>query len=141
MATLTNPSEIARETLKQLMSRRMAPSPDNYRAIYNEIAGVSDKSSGSSEAELKSLLLSLPKETPAQQRLARQLDQSLKASNLDEYRSTLVEFIKEHSAESNHDLMITNQLHDLHATGADRSSEGRIIAEAGISRIQRIHST
>jgi hypothetical protein len=32
--------------------------------------------------------------------LARQLDQSLKASNLDEYRSTLVEFIKEHSAES-----------------------------------------
>jgi hypothetical protein len=43
MATLTNPSEIARETLKQLMSRRMAPSPDNYRAIYNEIAGIADK--------------------------------------------------------------------------------------------------
>ncbi len=101
MATLTNPSEIARETLKQLMSRRMAPSPDNYRAIYNEIAGISDKpNSGSSEGELKTLLLSLPKETPAQQRLARQLDQSLKASNLDEFRSMLIEFIKEHSAES-----------------------------------------
>ena len=96
MATLTNPSEIARETLKQLMSRRMAPSPDNYRAIYNEIAGISDKpNSGSSEGELKTLLLSLPKETPAQQRLARQLDQSLKASNLDEFRSMLIEFIKE----------------------------------------------
>lgn len=101
MATLTNPSEIARETLKQLMSRRMAPSPENYRAIYNEIAGITDKSdSGSPDSELKTLLFSLPKETPAQQRLTRQLDQSLKASNLNEFRSTLIEFIKEHSAES-----------------------------------------
>jgi len=101
MATLTNPSEIARETLKQLMTRRMAPSPENYRAIYNEIAGISDKATGaSSESEFKALLLALPKETPAQQRLARQLDQSLKAGNLDDYRTTLVEFIKEHSAES-----------------------------------------
>lgn len=101
MATLTNPSEIARETLKQLMTRRMAPSPNNYRAIYNEIAGISDKeSSGASESELKALLLALPRETPAQQRLARQLDQVLKAGNLDEFRSTLIEFIKEHSAES-----------------------------------------
>ena len=100
MATLTNPSEIARETLKQLMSRRMAPSPDNYLAIYNEIAGIADKTSGAADGEFRTLLLALPKETPAQQRLARQLDQSLKASGLDEYRSTLVEFIKEHSAES-----------------------------------------
>ena len=101
MATLTNPSEIARETLKQLMSRRMAPSPDNYRAIYNEIAGIADKSgTGGAEGEFKTLLTSLPRETPAQQRLARQLDQSLKANNIGDYRSTLVEFIKEHSAES-----------------------------------------
>ncbi len=100
MATLSNPSEIARETLKQLMSRRMAPSPDNYRAIYNEIAGIADKTSGAADGEFKTLLLGLPKETPAQQRLARQLDQTLKASDLDEYRSTLIEFIKEHSAES-----------------------------------------
>jgi hypothetical protein len=33
-------------------------------------------------------------------------------------------------AESNHDLMITNQLHDLHATGADLTVAARIIAEA-----------
>ena len=33
-------------------------------------------------------------------------------------------------AESNHDLMITNQLHDLHATGADLPVEARIISEA-----------
>lgn len=101
MATLTNPSEIARETLKQLMTRRMAPSPDNYRAIYNEIAGISDKPAGAfPERELKSLLLSLPKETPIQQRLTRQLEQAIKVENWEEYRKPLVDFIREHSSES-----------------------------------------
>ena len=102
MATLSNPSEIARETLKQLMSRRMAPSPDNYRAIYNEIAGITDKTTEQfPERELKSLLLSLPKETPAQQGLSRQLDQALKGKNWEDYRKPLVDFIKEHSTETN----------------------------------------
>ncbi|MBK7425015.1 MAG: hypothetical protein IPJ48_19135 [Propionivibrio sp.] len=43
MATLSNPAAIARETLKQMMLRRIAPSPENYRAIYNEIAGIADQ--------------------------------------------------------------------------------------------------
>jgi len=102
MATLSNPSEIARETLKQLMTKRMAPSPENYRAIYNEIAGISEKGADVfPERELKSLLLALPKETPAQQGLSRQLDIALKGSSWEDYRKPLVEFIKEHSAESN----------------------------------------
>ncbi len=101
MATLPNPSELARETLKQLMTRRLAPSPDNYRDIYNEIAGITDKTADVfPERELKSLLASLPKETPGQQRLSRQLDQSLKGKNWEDYRKTLTEFITEHSAES-----------------------------------------
>ena len=37
---LSNPSEIAREALKLLAARRIAPTPDNYQTIYNEIAGV-----------------------------------------------------------------------------------------------------
>lgn len=101
MANLTNPSEIARETLKQLMARRMAPSPENYREIYNGIAGVADKAADAfPERELKALLLALPKETPAQQGLTRQLDLALRSEDTDEYRRCLVEFIKEHSSES-----------------------------------------
>ena len=103
MATLTNPSEIARETLRQLMTRRVPPSPDNYRSIYNEIAGVVDKGRANEafpERELKALLLALPKETPALQRLARQLDQGLKNASWESFRKPLVDFIKEHSAET-----------------------------------------
>jgi len=103
MATLSNPSEIARETLRQLMTRRVAPSPDNYRAIYNEIAGVVEKNKVPDtfpERELKAILLALPKETPSQQRLSRSLDQALKGESWESFRKPLVEFIKEHSAES-----------------------------------------
>ena len=112
MAKFSNPSEIARETLKQLMSRRMPPSPDNYLAIYNEIAGVTDKPVETfPERELKSLLVSLPKENPAQQRLSRQLEQALKAASWEEYRKSVVDFITEHSSDS--DLAWGELINDL----------------------------
>ncbi|KAF1047059.1 GGDEF domain-containing protein [Xylophilus sp.] len=33
------PSEIARETLRQLAARRLAPTPDLYQAVYEEVSG------------------------------------------------------------------------------------------------------
>jgi diguanylate cyclase len=101
MPTLSNPSEIARETLRLLASRRMPPSPENYRAIYHEIAGTADKvPQGFPETELRALLTSLPKETSIQLGLSRQLEQALKGKSWEDYRKTLVEFIKEHSEET-----------------------------------------
>ncbi|WP_332879178.1 GGDEF domain-containing protein [Massilia sp. S19_KUP03_FR1] len=35
-----NPTEVAREAFKRLAVRRIAPTPDAYRDIYNEIVGV-----------------------------------------------------------------------------------------------------
>lgn len=35
-----NPAEIAREAFRRLATRRIAPTPEAYRAIYNEIAGL-----------------------------------------------------------------------------------------------------
>jgi diguanylate cyclase len=40
MATLTSPSEIARETLKALAANKLPPTPDNYAKAYQEISGV-----------------------------------------------------------------------------------------------------
>jgi diguanylate cyclase len=101
MPSFSNPSEIARETLKQLTARRMPPSPENYQAIYNEIAGIAEAPAAAfPERELKALIAALPDASAAQQRLARQLDQSLKAANWEDYRKTLVDFITEHSTES-----------------------------------------
>jgi len=40
MSKLTNPTDIARETLRLLATRRIAPNPDNYKKLYQEIAGL-----------------------------------------------------------------------------------------------------
>jgi diguanylate cyclase len=35
-----NPADIAREAFRRLATRRIAPTPEAYRAIYNEVAGI-----------------------------------------------------------------------------------------------------
>ena len=39
MANDTNSSEIARKTLSTLAARKIAPTPDNYARLYQEISG------------------------------------------------------------------------------------------------------
>jgi diguanylate cyclase len=39
-AQAENPAEIAREAFRRLATRRIAPTPQNYTVIYNEIAGI-----------------------------------------------------------------------------------------------------
>lgn len=46
MATPPTPSEIARKTLTTLTSRKIAPTPDNYARVYQEISGQDGASSG-----------------------------------------------------------------------------------------------
>ena len=41
-----SPIEIAREALRRLASRRVAPTPDNYRQLYHEIAGHAPETVG-----------------------------------------------------------------------------------------------
>jgi diguanylate cyclase len=38
---LDNPTEVAREALRRLALRRIAPTPDNYQTLYEEIIGTS----------------------------------------------------------------------------------------------------
>ena len=98
MATLSNPSEIARETLRLLAVRRIPPTPDNYRTLYNEIAGTADDAEGFPEKSLRSLATALPRSSPDQLRLARALDTAIKNASWDDYRTSLVEFINALSA-------------------------------------------
>src|SRR5574343_995707 len=93
MTTLTNPFEIARETLRLLAGRRIPPTPDNYLTLYHEIAGTKPSGNAFPEAQLRSLAAALPKASPDQMRLARQLDDAVKAANWDEYKGHLVGFI------------------------------------------------
>ncbi|MDS4013443.1 MAG: diguanylate cyclase [Candidatus Accumulibacter sp.] len=96
MPTFSNPTEIARETFRLLATRRVAPTPENYRTVYHEVAGSKDSGPQEFPAEaLKSLTQTLPRETPAQLRLARELEQAVKDEQLGAYVNSLSAFITE----------------------------------------------
>ncbi len=101
MANLSNPSEIAREALRLLAVRRLAPSPENYRALYHEIAGTaSDAGEPFPERELRALLAALPRQTVVQQRLARSFESAFKARNWPELRAGLADLVLQLGKES-----------------------------------------
>ncbi|MBV2262845.1 MAG: GGDEF domain-containing protein [Thauera sp.] len=77
MPTLSNPSEIAREALRQLALRRIAPTPDNYRKLYHEIAGTRPDDDALPEAFVRKLARRLPRDSAERQRHGHQLDQAL----------------------------------------------------------------
>jgi len=93
MNATANPFEIARDTLKQLAARRIAPTPDNYQTLYHEIAGTKPADADFPERHLRSLAAALPRNSPDQLRLARQLDDAIKQANWEDYRKHLAEFI------------------------------------------------
>ncbi len=61
------PFEIARETLKLLTTRKLAPTPFNYQSIYNEVAGVPVEPPFPAD-RLRDIANALPTKTPGQQK-------------------------------------------------------------------------
>jgi diguanylate cyclase len=80
MTELNQSHETARETLRRLAQRRIPPTPENYRTLYDEIAGTRSTETFPEKA-LKAILARLPRTTPLQVRFARQLDSAVAAQD------------------------------------------------------------
>jgi diguanylate cyclase len=93
-----NPSELARETLRQLAMRRIPPTPDNYRNVYHEIAGT-QAAEMFPERAWKGVVTALPRNNPEQVKFARQIDTSVGSANWDGIRTALTDYITKNSAE------------------------------------------
>lgn len=76
MTEFSNPSDIAREALRRLAVRRIPPTPDNYLALYQEIAGAAAEDPFP-DRWMKALLGALPRSNAEQLRFARQLETAL----------------------------------------------------------------
>lgn len=87
------PSDIARETLKQLALRRLAPTPDNYRALYDEISGNTTPLPFP-EGALRQILRVIPGQTPAQKRLLDQFEAAVAQNDWSALQSVLVGYAK-----------------------------------------------
>lgn len=89
----SNPSFIARETLKQLALLKIPPTPDNYYKLYGEIEGNPNSMPMITEKLLIELAKELPRHTPQLLNLANNLEQAAKEKNWAKYKSILAKFV------------------------------------------------
>jgi diguanylate cyclase len=93
-----SPSEIAREALRRLAQRRTPPTPDNYRALYHEIAGTQATESFP-ERSLRGLAAALPRDTTEQSRFARQVEAAVGEKSWEGLKAALKEMFARIGAE------------------------------------------
>lgn len=139
MNTPQNPSELARETLRQLAMRRIPPTPDNYRTLYHEIAGT-QATEVFPERSWKSLVASLPRDNPEQTRFVRQLETAIGTGSWDGLRNTLTDYIAKNSADPPNwtalirDLLLQLEKHHAGITPAKkRESLEHVLSASGSS--------
>ncbi|MDO8251810.1 MAG: diguanylate cyclase [Rhodoferax sp.] len=85
------PFEIARETLKQLNARQLAPTPANYQVIYSEVAGVLTEPPFPAD-RLRDIARALPTKTPGQQKQRGLLDSAIGQLNWDGVKNALMAY-------------------------------------------------
>lgn len=85
------PFEIARETLKQLTVQKLQPTPANYQAIYNDIAGVPVVAPFPADT-LRDIAKALPTKTPGQQKQRGLLEYAIDRLNWDGVKTALVAY-------------------------------------------------
>jgi diguanylate cyclase len=93
-STLSNPSEIAREALRRLATRRVAPTPDNYRELYHEISGMADERAAAERA-FQGLAQEFARTEGLSPALAQRLDRAIKERDWDEVRSLMADALRE----------------------------------------------
>lgn len=114
-----SPTDIARETFRQLAIQRIAPTPDAYRKLYNEIAGIPDENPATdtdttqhadngqtektvSEAEnlLSSFAASLQNSNSDLSTFGHRFSRAVKTGNWEDYAKGL-ELLTQHITNSN----------------------------------------
>jgi diguanylate cyclase len=85
------PTELARETVRQLTARKLPPTPDNYQRIWHEIAGTRPTRPFPTE-QMTSLAQALPTTTPAQRRAQMQVEKAVSQCNWSGVEKALVDY-------------------------------------------------
>lgn len=88
-----NPAEIAREAFRRLAMQRIAPTPDAYRTVYNEIAGLSETISA--EQILASFAAQLAQLTGETSIFGKRLRRAAEAHDWQDYSSGLTALVEE----------------------------------------------
>ncbi len=87
-----NPSHVAREALKRLAVRHLAPTPANYQACYNEIADLPNVAQFPDQ-QLRQIALELKAGNDAQQKALAQLDAAIGRRSWNGVQDALLDYI------------------------------------------------
>jgi diguanylate cyclase len=72
-----NIKDVAREALRALVLRKLDPSPDNYRRLFNEIAGIEEAvESSAAEVALERIAHDFPRTSPELLRVAKSMERA-----------------------------------------------------------------
>lgn len=94
MPTFTNPTDIARETLKLLSVRRLLPTPENYQKIYDETSGKPAGVEGeSADKALQKVLQGLAKKNPALSKTVALIDKAIVVRDWKELESGMAALV------------------------------------------------
>ena len=97
-----NPVDIAREAFRRLATRRIAPTPDAYRDIYDEIAGVPKPTAAAAAAPAAVELVlgdfaTQLTDTPGElAEYGRRLNRAVKGRDWDAYARALSQLVEKH---------------------------------------------
>jgi diguanylate cyclase len=95
------PFELARQTLMQLAKSKSPPTPDNFRRVYDEIAGVeSHDSNAILSKSLEKVLLGLGKDKPKLVGAAQKISVSVKKQDVSSLEEQLRQLISAEGAEN-----------------------------------------
>ncbi|MFN7087315.1 MAG: diguanylate cyclase [Burkholderiales bacterium] len=99
-----SPTDIARETLRRLAARRVAPTPDNYRQLYHEIAGHAANDTAEADGAAEQMLLELAAELPrgpvhaSVEQIAGRIEQAVAEKNWEACKAALTALGELHAA-------------------------------------------
>jgi diguanylate cyclase len=95
-----NPAEIAREAFKRLAVRRVAPTPEAYRDIYNEIAGIAAAPAVAvdpgPESVLSQFATRLTENTGDLADFGRRFNRAVKSRDWEGYAKALSQLVEKH---------------------------------------------
>ena len=85
------PADIARETLKLLASRKLTPTPTNYQAVYEEVAGLLPQVPFP-QTPLRRIAAVLPTQTAIQKRLASHFSDAVENQDWTALQSVMADY-------------------------------------------------
>jgi diguanylate cyclase len=103
MSTLNSPSEIARETLKMLATRKLAPTPDNFAQAYEEISGTPQAATGAAGV-ITQIAQQIALDSPKNAASSQALQQAVSDQNWQQCKSQLQQLILKDKSSSTSDL-------------------------------------